>query len=215
MPLTASDSGGERFDPVPAGVHRGICYGIFDLGTQTNTFRNKKLEVCFSWELPDVRMDIIQEDGHEVNLPRAISRIFTRSLNSRANLRKTLISWRGRDFSEEELKLFDLRKCLGAVCQVNVVHKYKNDQTYARVDSIIPLKERIKPENPLMFYCIEDDQMSLPEKMPSWLRNIIQKSDEWGILINQSAQPVNGGADAFGPTGDRYPDDTEDDDIPF
>ena len=54
--------------------------------------------------------------------PAAISKEFTLSLHERANLRRVLISWRGRQFTAEELGGFELANVLGANAMLNVVH---------------------------------------------------------------------------------------------
>lgn len=65
---------------------------------------------------------------------------YTLSLNSKAKLRQHLEAWRGRKFSGEELKGFDLEKLLGANCQLQIVHSLSdNGRTYANVQAIVPL----------------------------------------------------------------------------
>ena len=36
MGLTASDKGGQDFDPINEGMHHAICYAVYDLGKQYN-----------------------------------------------------------------------------------------------------------------------------------------------------------------------------------
>jgi len=104
-------------------MHKAICYGVYDLGTQFNeTFGNKNHKVLLQWELPEARIDI-QKDGEDLNLPRAQSKIYTLSLHEKANLRKDLESWRGKSFTATELEGFDLKNLLGVDCQLQVIHK--------------------------------------------------------------------------------------------
>ena len=42
MGLTVSDTGGGSYDPVPAGVHKAICYALYDLGTQAFEWQGQK-----------------------------------------------------------------------------------------------------------------------------------------------------------------------------
>ena len=64
-------------------------------------------------------------------MPLTVSRTFTVSLHEKANLRKFLSAWRGRDFTTEEAKAFDVSKLLGAYCMVNVTESETNGKTYS------------------------------------------------------------------------------------
>ena len=70
MGLTASDKGGQDFDPINEGMHHAICYAVYDLGKQYNEKYSKSEHKCvIIWELPDERIEI-----NGVDLPRAKSR---------------------------------------------------------------------------------------------------------------------------------------------
>jgi hypothetical protein len=49
-----------------------------------------------------------------------IAKQFTLSLNEKANLRADLASWRGRDFTPEEIRGFDLKNILGHWAMISV-----------------------------------------------------------------------------------------------
>ena len=121
MPLVIKNNNTKDFDPVPAGVHHAICYGVVDVGTQVNPASNfpPRPKVILLFELPYERIDIPDRG----NLPRGLSLEQTQSLADKSNLRKYLKSWRGRDFTDKELEGFDIKSIIGANCQVNVVHK--------------------------------------------------------------------------------------------
>lgn len=181
MALIARDKGGGDFEPVNEGTHPAICIGVFDIGTHYDeTYGKEKHECIFMWELPLERIEI-EKDGVMKNLPRAISRQFTVSLHKKAQLRPFLESWRGRTFTEEELKGFDITKVLGARCMLQVLHTKKGDKTYANVVSIIPLMqgmEKTDPENPLRKFSFEEDIMP-PDGTPAWIKKRIESSEEW------------------------------------
>lgn len=186
MSLTAQDKGGGTdFDPIPQGLHEAVCYAVFDLGTHHSEKWNKdRHEVVVIWELPSQRIEI-ERDGSMVDLPRAISRRFTLSLHSKADLRKNLESWRGRKFTEAELKEgFDLKKLLEVNAQLNVIHNPSADgtRTYANISAVVPAPKGVKlaPENPLGFFSFEEwPEKGIPVNTPEWIQEIIKQSKEF------------------------------------
>lgn len=213
MGLVAKDKGnGKDFDPVPQGVHRAICYGVYDLGTQFSAYYGKSAhKVLLQWELPDCRIDI-EKDGDTQNLPRAQSKMYTLSLHEKSNLRKDLESWRGRMFTAQELEGFNLEKLLAAHCQLQIIHRKKEDKTYANVSLIIPAAngEKGEPENPTRFFSLNDHGMDIPEGTPEWIIKIIQESEEYKA---QDDTPT--GMDEPPWDDDAPPPDDDLDQIPF
>jgi len=68
------------------------------------------------------------------------SRNFTPSLNEKANLRKFLRGWFGRDLTEAELADFDTESLLGKAAQLVVVHEHRDGETYANIVACTPDK---------------------------------------------------------------------------
>ena len=209
MGLHASDKGkGQDFDPIEPGLHHAICYAIDDLGHQYNKkYENYQHKVLITWELPDERIQIEKEDG-VYDLPRAISRQYTLSLNQKAYLRKDLETWRGRNFSEKELEGFDLTRLLGVNCTLQVMHNTKDDKTYANVAAVVPLQkhlEKKEPENPTRYFSFEEGR-DISENTPEWVVKIIHQSKEW-------TEPEDENLD--GPPNGMMPDFEDSEDIPF
>lgn len=171
---------GTMFEPVLEGVHKGVCYAIYDLGMQYNEIFGKSAhKAVIIWELPGERIQI-ERDGETLDLPRVVSKKYTLSLGDRANLRKDLESWRGKTFTPEELKGFDIHKLLGANCMIQIIHKSKDGKTYANISAILPLykgMKKLEPENPTVIYSL--DQGEPPETTPKWIVDLIHKSQEW------------------------------------
>ena len=123
MGLTVSEGAGS-FELAPAGTHIARCYSIIDLGSQVSEYQGEKKtarKVLLRWELlGDDRM----ADGR----PFIVAKRYTASLHEKAQLRKDLAGWRGRDFTPEELKGFELQKVLGHHCMINVIHVEKAGQ---------------------------------------------------------------------------------------
>ena len=131
MAIIASAKSG-NFVPVSEGVHTAVCIWVIDLGDQySEKFDNTSRKVQLTWEIPDETIEI---DGEQK--PRVISKEYTLSLNEKAVLRQHLEAWRGKKFSEEELKGFDLANIIGASCQLQVLH---NSKGYANEGSIMAL----------------------------------------------------------------------------
>jgi len=206
MPLIVKEDGGTSFPIIDQGMHHSVCYGIYDLGTHHNPiFDNRSRKVLVCWELPEERIEI-EKDGEKKDLPRAISKQYTLSLHEKANLRKDLESWRGKSFTSAELEGFDITKLLGVNCMLQVIHRTKNEKTYANIASIVPLygKQKVEPENPIRFFSFEDN-MDIPEGTPEWIEKKIKESDEWEARMTSSSDDK----DANMPPVGAY------DDIPF
>ena len=113
MGFIASDNGGGDFKKVPQGVHMARCYSLIDMGTQLvrSQHGDKELhKIRIAWELfgedEEGNPLTVERDGK--TLPMTISKSYTLSLNEKANLRKDLESWRGKQFTDDEAKGFDI-----------------------------------------------------------------------------------------------------------
>lgn len=172
-----------KYDPVPQGLHVGICYGIFDLGTQHSEFYDTwHRKIIIVWELPEVRGQF-EKDGETKDLPKAISNEYTLSLHSKSALRHDLETWRSKGFTEDELSGFDITRLLGVPCQIQVIHKQSKDgtKTYSNVGGIVqaPKGYNKQPENEPIYFSFEEHGQSIPEKTPEWIVNKIKQSKEW------------------------------------
>lgn len=183
MALYVSDSGnGEDYELIPQGMHLAVCYGVWDLGKQVSEKYGAKNQVLVSWETPDQRGDFDGED-----LPMAISTFYTKSLHEKSNLRKDLITWRSRDFTEEELAKFDLKNILGKACQLQVIHKPSGEKIRARVAAVMPPPEGFAgtlSENPHYWFSFSENK-PIPEGTPDWIQHIIKKAGEYPKFIKR------------------------------
>lgn len=169
-------------------------------------YEKSKHEVVFVWELPDTRIKIKDEASNtERDLPKAISKTYNLSLNEKAILRKDLINWRGRDFTQDELKKFSLSAVLGKSCQIQIIHVVKGDKTYANIGSIMQLPKGVKheeTENPAVMWGIGDPT----DNMPKWIVEKAMQSDEWKAKDNPPS---------IDPTEAEKATEEESDDVPF
>lgn len=122
-----------KFVPCPDGCHEAVCVDIVDLGIVSSRFGDKH-KLKFVWEV-DQKM----KDGR----PFTVQQRYTWSLGKKSNLRKDLLAWRGRDFTAEELKGYDLERLLGTPCRLVVVHNPVDGDVFANVTSVLTSKAKL------------------------------------------------------------------------
>ena len=191
MPLPVSQPEND-FKPAPAGMHHAVCYCCVWLGsTYSEKYDTWTDRVLVIWELPNVRQKFTNDDGVEQDLPMTQSKFYTRSLHEKSNLYKDLITWRGVNFTKEELLEFDLFNIIGANCQVQIMHDEKGK---AKVLSIMPLTNgmnKLPPEHEIIKYSIQDDGLTIPANISDGIKKMIMASREIEQL--QHARSVMGG----------------------
>ena len=211
MGLVAEDSG--DFLTVPAGMHLARCYRIIDLGTQKSEYMGKEKylpKVMIQFEVhgeDDQGNPLLTQDGR----PLSIAKSFTVTLSEKSNLRKDLQMWRGRDFTAQELRGFELKNVLGAWAMLTVTHTESNGKTYTNIAGINPVPANMKkagmPEavNEAKIFSIDDPDMSLFDTFSENLKNKIKASPEWQARTGETPaeEPQKAGFNDI------------DDDIPF
>ncbi|VVE31031.1 hypothetical protein PEP31012_03677 [Pandoraea eparura] len=218
MAFIASDNGGGDFKRVPAGVFIGRCYSLIDIGTQRVEFQGDvKLQhkIIIRWELfgEDEHGEPLTIDVDGKAMPMTISKRYTLSLSDKARLRHDLVSWRGRDFTDEEAKAFDVSKLIGAYCMVNVTQNESNGKVYSNISSLTPLPGALKnakpdPVHENRMFDLDSPDWDFFETLHEKLRETIKESTEW---ISKYGKPSGAKeyADVTGGAG------FHDDDIPF
>lgn len=159
--IVSESAGSGTYAPCPPGSYLARCVRLLDLGTVQTDYQGEaktahKCLLAFEVLDPDTRRD----DG----APFVLSKRYTLSLHEKAALRKELASWRGRDFTPEELKGFDLRNILGQPCFVSVVETTKGDRTYSNIAGIMKAPKGMPvpaSAEPLLYWSMSD-----PE--PNW-----------------------------------------------
>jgi len=75
-----------------------------------------------------------------------VQKRYTASLHEKAVLRGDLEAWRGRAFTEAELRRFDLETVLGANAVLSIIHKQgSKGGTFANVASVAPIMRGMNP----------------------------------------------------------------------
>lgn len=145
MSLTITETASVNYTPCPAGTYPARCILVADLGTQETDYLGEikhAHKVLLQFEICDG--ETRRDDGEAF----VLSKRYTASLHEKASLRKDLASWRGRDFTPEELAGFNVANILGKPCLVSVTHATKADRTFANIASIMSLpKGMVCPPN--------------------------------------------------------------------
>jgi len=201
MSLKISEGG--EYEKLETGLYQGTCYQIVDMGTTEQEYegqKSKKKRIQLTFEISK-SLDIDGNEQPEAQArstkmndgrPFAVSALYTASLFESAALRKHLVSWRGRQFTEEELAGFDIDKLLGCTANVEVgltkggnpkiVGLYKPDggvQVVPTVNEIraFDLDEYSKEWTGEM--CDTSKKMcDIYDSLPMWIQNDIDDSFE-------------------------------------
>jgi hypothetical protein len=200
----ASDTGGGDFTPAPEGTHVARCIQLIDIGTHHGEYQGaptKRNQVIVRWELPNETVDT--EKGPQ---PMLVSKFYTNSLGEKANLRKDLEAWRGRQFTVEELMKFDLESILDKPCLVTIAHNEKKKAVVKTVSGLVKGMTCPPAHNQTSTFWIDDWDDSKFEALPEGFKKLIQESDEYKESLAPPDKASNGSAKHVDPL---------DDDIPF
>lgn len=186
MPILAENKG-SNYKVVDAGVYPARCYSMIELGTQTSEFNGEvkvSRQVNITWELPTETAVFHEENGEQ---PYSVSKNYNLSMHEKSTLRKDLESWRGKGFTEEEAKVFDITKLLGKECQISIIHKTSNDglKTYANIGTITPVMKGITVPvqiNPTRVLCFDNFDFNVFKELPEWLKEKITQSPEFQAI---------------------------------
>jgi hypothetical protein len=183
MAINATSNGVKR-ELTPSGTFAARCYSMVHIGTITENILgdNKTLnKVRITWELPS-EMRVFDEDKGEQ--PMVISKEYTLSMHEKANLRKDLESWRGKGFTDDQAKNFDITKLLGVPCMLSIIHKTsKAGSEYATISSVTTLPKGMEcPDqiNETFEFNYEDKfDEKIVESFPDFIKDKIKSSQEY------------------------------------
>lgn len=186
MAIIATSNSTPQREPLQEGVYLARCYQMIHVGTNKETIQGTEKilnKVRIAWEFPTELHVFKEEMGEE---PITISKEYTLSMHEKSTLRKDLKSWRGKDFTEEEAKAFDVTKLIGVPCMINVIHKKSKDgtRTYEEIASISPLMKgqaetMPKPFNLPTVLSYDDWKESIFESLPDFFKEKIMTSTEY------------------------------------
>jgi hypothetical protein len=167
MALIVKETGG-NFEQVKAGIYKFVCSGVWDIGIQVSEYMGetkRRHQVVLRFEL-----DAKIQSGEFAGKRYTMNKFYTLSLNEKSTLRKDLESWRGRAFTAEELKGFDLEKIIGVCGLINVVINEKGKSVIAAIMGLQHGDNKILPE-------------LSSQETPQWIQELRAKAeiDENGI----------------------------------
>lgn len=210
--LIIKETGGgqSQFIPVPAGTHVAVCTIVADIGYHPG-FENgpPKRNLYIAWEIPSERVTWTDKEKVEREGPSRIGAIYTYSLNEKANLRKMLSSWRGRDFNEKELAGFDLFTIMGKGCLLSVVHRESNGNTFANVKGVMGLPKGTavpKAEGKVIAYGNSSEYNDVFEDLPKWIQRKVLEQIDMTAQVEQAGKQKS---------DEKVEEPEFDDDIPF
>ncbi len=219
MGFIAKDSGGGNFKPAPAGTHLARCYRMIDLGTQSGTFNGEtklRHKIQLTWELHGEDDDgnaLVMDDGK----PLIVNKRYTLSLHAKAGLRRDLESWRGKPFTEDEAKGFDVRVLLDKWCMLSLIHNKVGEKTYVNIAGISSVPSAMRKSlptgvNKIAQFDLEDPDMEMFSTFHEKLQEAIKAAPEWSHTTYQKPGPEKQIEKATATAGGF---DDMDDDIPY
>lgn len=182
------DNGGGDFEQPPVGTHVALCVKMIDIGTQRGEYQGKatiKRQCIIGWELPNELMT----EGERAGMPFTASKFYTASLGEKANLRKDLRNWRGRDFTEAELQGFEARNILGKPCMLALTADEKGKVRVTAVMALVKGTKVPAQVNPTVYFSLDEFDQAVFDSLSDGYKRLITASPEYAELKN----PNNGG----------------------
>jgi hypothetical protein len=199
MGFIAKDKGNADFKRIPPGSYIARCYLLVDMGEQLSDGKfgqSVQHKIRLGWEVfgEDETGAPLTVEYEGVQRQMTIGKTYTLSLNEKAGLRKDLTSWRGRDFTPEELEGFDITNILNVYCMLNITTSEKDGKTYTNISAITPLPSALKNAKPpadhdAVTFNLDEPDWQVFEALPEWLSDTIKKSPQYAEL---AAMPRDG-----------------------
>lgn len=171
-------SAGTNFEPVRSDNHIGVCIGVLDLGTHSESYQGgtprdvHKVKIVF--ELPDE----LRSDGKTFT----ISKTFNLSMHEKSNFRQALESWLGKD-ETETIVGSSLEALLERPAMVNVEQGQDKDdpkRKYSYIDGLSKVPTRMTPPPPTRdTFFLDLDDKRLPAVLSLYDAEKIRQSVEY------------------------------------
>lgn len=182
--MKVSDTADGDFEQAPVGTEVARCIKLIDIGTQEGEYQGSpthRRQIIIQWELPNLLMS----QGDNTGKPFVISRFYTASLGEKANLRKDLVNWRGREFTVEELTGFELKNILGKPCMLSIT---ATDKGKSRVGAVMALPKGMavpKSINSLFYFSLDEGEFNeeVFSTLSKGIKAMIEKSPEYKRLV--------------------------------
>lgn len=167
----------DALEPCPEGRHPLICVDVFKTHPEEATYDG----VTKLYEKVMFVFQAFPEGGERDSegAPFQVERKFTWSLTPDGHLRPFLESWRGREFTKEELRGFNLKAVKGAQAFGVIIHNTR----WVNIESIEPYKD-------------DNGQNLPPLKAEAYTRRNYKKRQTQAVTASQSqsTQPASQGS---------------------
>lgn len=167
----------KSYETVTPGSYAAVCVGIIDLGTQITEWEGEKKQahkVMLNFELEEKMLD---------GRPFVASREFTLSLHEKSALRAFITAMRGRNFTPDELKAFDMGTLLGDGCLASMV--LSKNEKYVNLGGVSQLPKGMKapkPHTAPFQFEIHSFDKKIFDSLYPWVRTKIELSPEYMAL---------------------------------
>lgn len=219
MSLIAKSEGNLNIKKLEDGVYTAVSSMLVDLGIQkSEKYGKSSRKIIIVW---NVTNEFIEINGEK--LPRVMSKEYTMTLSEKSTLRKDLQAWRGKQFTQEELKGFNLANILNKGCQLQILNTENNGKTYTNIVAIMALPKGMSVESldkTIVFDTYDENTWNNYKVLPIWIQDKIKKAEnisEKGldIYIKEYEEIVkeNQGKQEENTTNNEIT--TPDDDLPF
>jgi hypothetical protein len=189
--------------PHDEGQFAAICVDVIDLGLNVETYQQNPPEI------KDKTVLLFRTESVRDGKPQHIHQEFSTSMGKKSNMRKFLESWRGKPYTDEEVKKqgIPLDRLEGVLCLMTVAHKVSGKgNTYAFIQSIAPLPPKMRDGAPTA---------EGYERAEFWAK----RKAEYAASVEAHGAKTGHGAKAAGGSAGfaDYPEsmDEQDDDLPF
>lgn len=188
MAIILSANEGSGYTPIEEGTYVASCFGLVDIGDEySEQYDKASPKFMILWELVGAGTTTV--DGKERN--RFISKTYTKAFSPKANIRKDLRAWRGREFTDEELKAFDMVNILGAPCQIQIINTSKDGKTYSNMGAIMNLPKGMPKPHPThdtLYWDFQECAIGDAEweRLPQWIRNKIEASETYQFITSNN-----------------------------
>ncbi len=184
MAILATNTSQQK-ELIPAGNYIARCYQMIEIGTVVEFFQGEQKtlkKVRIGWELPEELRVFKEENGEQ---PLVISKEFTLSMHEKSALRAALKSWRGKDFTEDEAKSFDITKLLGVGCMINIIHApgvQDPTKLYQQISGITGVPKGVKVPaqiNDSVLLSYDQFDEAVFNKLPDFIKDKMKTSVEY------------------------------------
>lgn len=159
--VTGGSTGGNyKPHPVDGSPYTAVCCDVVDEGWQRNTYNGEErtrycivlVFFCGEWTEPK------EIEGETKTFPMTVRKRFTASLHEKAALRAFAKTWRGADFTDEEVAGgFDFERMLGAGGLLQLSSFEYDGKQFTGIDTIMRLPKGMSaPEIPAEYTRVQD-----------------------------------------------------------